>query len=343
MAGVFELLVSRLFSVHYLNRDKLDDDAQLAVDDEEQTQVTDLPIPGTSLRVNNPDIRRDFSQNTTFSRLMIRSGRRSANYRPHAEGSVGDITNWGSYLEHAPPVLPQNITAPGYEPLSRRRGRKKRKSFDTAEEHVADDTDIDDDDSGEEVEDDELDPFGVGNAEGAEDPALTSSPSDRHAVLGESRGPRTLQRSENRFSFPSLQSLFPLASLFPFSATSTSSSTTAPSTPSSLFGSTTRPASERTLEGNGYEQPISILRRASDFYLRWENWVPTPSATHRTSSAFSTQTSAASLENSNGAVSRSLAHTRIARMAPKTHAWVSLWFLLTAPVIFWDAMYCFMR
>lgn len=31
------------------------------------------------------------------------------------------------------------------------------------------------------------------------------------------------------------------------------------------------------------------------------------------------------------------------RMAVKTHVWISLWFLLTAPVILWDAFYCFMR
>ncbi|OCH88080.1 hypothetical protein OBBRIDRAFT_795611 [Obba rivulosa] len=30
-------------------------------------------------------------------------------------------------------------------------------------------------------------------------------------------------------------------------------------------------------------------------------------------------------------------------MAVKTHLWVSLWFLITIPVIFWDAGYCFMR
>ncbi|KIK50528.1 hypothetical protein GYMLUDRAFT_51132 [Collybiopsis luxurians FD-317 M1] len=30
-------------------------------------------------------------------------------------------------------------------------------------------------------------------------------------------------------------------------------------------------------------------------------------------------------------------------MAVKTYTWVSLWFLLTAPVILWDAGYCFMR
>ncbi|KZT25890.1 hypothetical protein NEOLEDRAFT_1064358 [Neolentinus lepideus HHB14362 ss-1] len=30
-------------------------------------------------------------------------------------------------------------------------------------------------------------------------------------------------------------------------------------------------------------------------------------------------------------------------MAPKIHTWISLWFLLTTPVIFWDASYCFMR
>ncbi|KZT02836.1 uncharacterized protein LAESUDRAFT_660995 [Laetiporus sulphureus 93-53] len=30
-------------------------------------------------------------------------------------------------------------------------------------------------------------------------------------------------------------------------------------------------------------------------------------------------------------------------MAAKTHFWVSLWFALTVPVIFWDAMYCLTR
>lgn len=34
---------------------------------------------------------------------------------------------------------------------------------------------------------------------------------------------------------------------------------------------------------------------------------------------------------------------RSSSMASKTHVWVSLWFLLTAPVIFWDVGYCFMR
>ncbi|KIM43537.1 hypothetical protein M413DRAFT_443464 [Hebeloma cylindrosporum] len=30
-------------------------------------------------------------------------------------------------------------------------------------------------------------------------------------------------------------------------------------------------------------------------------------------------------------------------MAVKTHTWISLWFLLTIPVIAWDVGYCFMR
>ncbi|TFY75562.1 hypothetical protein EWM64_g8448 [Hericium alpestre] len=30
-------------------------------------------------------------------------------------------------------------------------------------------------------------------------------------------------------------------------------------------------------------------------------------------------------------------------MAPKTYTWISLWFLLTTPVILWDAFYCFFR
>ncbi|KAJ7054162.1 hypothetical protein C8F01DRAFT_1164141 [Mycena amicta] len=30
-------------------------------------------------------------------------------------------------------------------------------------------------------------------------------------------------------------------------------------------------------------------------------------------------------------------------MAPKTHSWITAWFLLTAPIIAWDVGYCFMR
>ncbi|KAF8896535.1 hypothetical protein BD779DRAFT_1618635 [Infundibulicybe gibba] len=30
-------------------------------------------------------------------------------------------------------------------------------------------------------------------------------------------------------------------------------------------------------------------------------------------------------------------------MAPKTYAWISLWFVLTAPLMYWDAGYCLMR
>jgi hypothetical protein len=30
-------------------------------------------------------------------------------------------------------------------------------------------------------------------------------------------------------------------------------------------------------------------------------------------------------------------------MAPRTHWWISLWFIVTVPVIFWDVGYCFMR
>ncbi|KAL1941661.1 hypothetical protein VTO73DRAFT_7100 [Trametes versicolor] len=35
--------------------------------------------------------------------------------------------------------------------------------------------------------------------------------------------------------------------------------------------------------------------------------------------------------------------SRRTTMAVKTHVWVSLWFALTIPVIFWDAGYCFLR
>ncbi|KAF9220377.1 hypothetical protein BS17DRAFT_787695 [Gyrodon lividus] len=35
--------------------------------------------------------------------------------------------------------------------------------------------------------------------------------------------------------------------------------------------------------------------------------------------------------------------SEIIGMAVKTHTWITLWFLLTTPVIFWDVGYCFMR
>ncbi|KAJ8082775.1 hypothetical protein PM082_008631 [Marasmius tenuissimus] len=34
---------------------------------------------------------------------------------------------------------------------------------------------------------------------------------------------------------------------------------------------------------------------------------------------------------------------QICNMAPKTYTWISWWFLITIPVIFWDVGYCFMR
>ncbi len=30
-------------------------------------------------------------------------------------------------------------------------------------------------------------------------------------------------------------------------------------------------------------------------------------------------------------------------MAPNTYTWISAWFLLTTPVVIWDAFYCLMR
>ena len=30
-------------------------------------------------------------------------------------------------------------------------------------------------------------------------------------------------------------------------------------------------------------------------------------------------------------------------MAPNTYTWISAWFILTTPVIIWDAFYCLMR
>ncbi|KAJ3477357.1 hypothetical protein NLI96_g10515 [Meripilus lineatus] len=49
-------------------------------------------------------------------------------------------------------------------------------------------------------------------------------------------------------------------------------------------------------------------------------------------------------ENGWATPSGTLKHSHAATtMSVKTYTWVSLWFLITAPIIFWDAGYCFMR
>ena len=358
MAGVLELLITRIFSTHLGQDRKLDS----GLEHEYDSPVDALD--GTSyFTEDDDDAYNALPAWFPFLRIPLNGNAgnipSSTNVRSSSiTGRSSDITNWGSYVEHAPPVLPQNASAPGYEPLSRRRRRMNRAVDVDENDGERLETDVDDDEKeDDDVDDDDEHDFGAENPEmdnagvlprntGTADLPSTLWPSDADAsslgrMLGDSRGlsrrtSTTLTR-QNRFSFPPLQSLFPLASLFPFSSTSSAASS------SSLFGSTTRPASNRTIEGNSTNQ---VLRRASDFYLRWENWVPTGSATREGPSVFSSRTGVANVGGrTNGSVLASSATRRhlIATMAPKTHAWVSLWFLLTAPVIFWDASYCFMR
>lgn len=225
---------------------------------------------------------------TTSTRTRrIRRHRIARAHRRHARR---DRTAWGSYVEHAAPVLPPNTCVPGFENEAlllgkrdrRRQGAEDEWEDDTVhdEEDVTDSEDEDEDDVDSEHEH-ELDVGGEGlrRRRGAEDGSISHS----HGLP----------------MFPSINSLFDLLP-------------TSFSTPSSLFGSTTRPAT-RTLLDTTERQQLSALD------------APQQPAT-----------------------SDSLASTRSSRsgqntMAPKAHTWITLWFLLTAPVILWDASYCFMR
>lgn len=225
---------------------------------------------------------------TTSTRTRrIRRHRIARAHRRHARR---DRTAWGSYVEHAAPVLPPNTCVPGFENEAlllgkrdrRRQGAEDEWEDDTAhdEEDVTDSDEEDEDDVDSEHEHElNVGAEGLRRRRGAEDGSISHS----HGLP----------------MFPSINSLFDLLP-------------TSFSTPSSLFGSTTRPAT-RTLLDTTERQQLSALD------------APQQPAT-----------------------SDSLASTRSSRsgqntMAPKAHTWITLWFLLTAPVILWDASYCFMR
>lgn len=185
-----------------------------------------------------------------------------------------DRTAWGSYMEHAPPVLPAGAWVPGFENEVLALGRR------VGQLQGADDADGErDDDSGDEEE----------------------------AVDSEERAERGLRqrRPAGGSTLPALPSLAGWLREFPASLLSYHSAS------SSLFGSTTRPAANRLLP-----EPAKVEQDALDVSRR----VSTPSSS-----------------------TSGRARTTRSAMGAKTHLWVTLWFLLSAPVIFWDASYLFMR
>lgn len=112
-------------------------------------------------------------------------------------------------------------------------------------------------------------------------------------------------------SFPSLRSLNALRSSLPSSFTSFY-------TPSSLlFGSTTRPATRSTPPSQEINQESVVRRRT-----------PAPQT-----------------ESGDVGVTGQISESEQARstMAAKSHLWITLWFVITAPIIAWDVGYCFMR
>lgn len=235
------------------------------------------------------------SLNTSTKTRRIRRHRIDRAHRRHARR---DRTAWGSYVEHAAPVLPPNTCVPGFENealLLGKRDRRRQGAEDEWEDDAAhdeedvtdsDENDEDDVDSEHEHELNVGGDVGLRRRRGAEDGSISHS----HGLP----------------MFPSINSLFDLLP-------------TSFSTPSSLFGSTTRPATRTLLDTTEHHQ-LSVLN------------VPQQPATSNslasTRSDYSNRSSGVSGQNT---------------MAPKAHTWITLWFLLTAPVILWDASYCFMR
>lgn len=178
-----------------------------------------------------------------------------------------DRTAWGSYMESAPPVLPADTCIPGFEDEILLAARRQYSECNS------DGGDSKDGSGGEGLDD------GGGRRSGSVTDDAFDAPT---------------RRTRDIFRLP-FSSNFEASS---WSAAVLPTILSFHGNPSSLFGSTTRPAAATTshrLILNGDNEGTSS-RRSS-----------------------------------------------IARMAPKTHLWISLWFLLTAPVIFWDAGYCFMR
>ena len=163
-------------------------------------------------------------------------------------------------------------------------------------EYEWDDEELDEDevtDSDSDIEhDDEHD------GEGSEQTLFTEEDTEFGSRVAES-GSGSNVRTHGLPSFPNINSLIELLP-------------TSLSTPSSLFGSTTRPATRTTPE------PYELRHRE---------------ATVSVKEASDTAARGSFLNNL----------SIPATMAPRAHSWITLWFLLTAPVILWDASYCFMR
>lgn len=229
---------------------------------------------------------------TTSTRTRrIRRHRIARAHRRHARR---DRTAWGSYVEHAAPVLPPNTCVPGFENEAlllgkrdrRRQGAEDEWEDDTAhdEEDVTDSDEEDEDDVDSEHEHElNVGAEGLRRRRGAEDGSISHS----HGLP----------------MFPSINSLFDLLP-------------TSFSTPSSLFGSTTRPATRTLLDTSEHHQ-LSVLNAPQQ-----------PATSNSLASTRSDYSNRTAGQNT---------------MAPKAHTWITLWFLLTAPVILWDASYCFMR
>ena len=99
-----------------------------------------------------------------------------------------------------------------------------------------------------------------------------------------------------------------------------------------------RTVQARRARDNKHRIPLSVARP-----LRF----PTPFSSFPSALFGSTTRPAARIltaPESSSKHTRDVASIRRRNMAAaKTHWWISLWFLLSAPVIFWDAAYCFMR
>lgn len=192
-------------------------------------------------------------------------------------------------------MLPPNTCVPGFENEALLLGKRDRRR-QGAEDEWEDDTVHDEEDvtDSEDEDEDDVDSEDEHELDGGEGHS-TGLRRRRGAEDG------SISHSHGLPMFPSINSLFDLLP-------------TSFSTPSSLFGSTTRPAT-RTLLDTTERQQLSALDASQQ-----------PATSD-------------SLASTRSDYSRSGQNT----MAPKAHTWITLWFLLTAPVILWDASYCFMR
>ena len=356
MSGVLQLLVTRLFTTHFRRQSK----CGIGIEDEFDFEEDQARLPGPNDAATTgsewPSLLHSAQQRNRASRLGL--------HHANTGNRRNDITDWGSYIEFAPPVLPQNAIAPGDEVFIQRRREFRgkihgRQDIDEGvpargaeDEDISDNDGVDDDEEEQGIDFLEIENVGTMVGSFPESP-IRGSNRWRSRVPGSSPQlhPRISWQENDQFTataFPLLrQAIRPFTSIFPPSPR-TALAQSQPSS-SSLFGSTTRPATDRTLEPYTSGQHASFLRHASDLYLRWEHWVPTANASREGQSAFSplaraiSRVSRSKRSNRSGSTSNSSTSSTVSTMAPKTHTWISLWFLLSAPVIFWDAFYCFMR